>query len=82
MKPENKSASMKSIEEFCGYSARKTRRTATTLWSPPNIDLKMKPEGVKKIHAILARTNPKLQAFRPETIIDDSLIQKIHVSGY
>jgi hypothetical protein len=48
MKPENKSASMKSIEEFCGYSARKTRRTATTLWSPPNIDLKMKPEGRQK----------------------------------
>jgi hypothetical protein len=42
----------------------------------------VKPEGVKKIHSILARTNPKLQTFKPETIIDDSLIQKILASGY
>jgi hypothetical protein len=47
-----------------------------------NIDLRLKPEGVQKIYSILARTNPKLQAFKPETIIDDSLIQKIHASGY
>ena len=46
-----------------------------------NIDLRPKPEGLKKIYSILARTNPKLQTLKPETIIDDSLIQKIHASG-
>ncbi len=45
-------------------------------------DLKPKPEGVKKIYSILMRTNPKLQSLKPESIIDDSLIQKIHASGY
>jgi ABC-type nitrate/sulfonate/bicarbonate transport system substrate-binding protein len=83
MKPENKSASMKSIARVLrlqrledavnGYNA---------MVAAYNIDLRLKPEGVQKIYSILARTNPKLQAFKPETIIDDSLIQKIHASGY
>jgi hypothetical protein len=47
-----------------------------------NPDLKPKAEGVKKIYGILARTNPKLQSFKPESIIEDALIQKLHASGY
>jgi NitT/TauT family transport system substrate-binding protein len=45
-------------------------------------DLRPKPEGLKKIYTILARTNPKLLTIRPESILDDALIQKIHSSGY
>ncbi len=40
-------------------------------------DLRPKPEGVKKIYTILARNNPKLQTLKPESILDDGLIQKI-----
>ena len=45
-------------------------------------DLRPKPEGMRKIHSILARSNPKLQKLKPEEIIEDSLIRKIHDSGY
>lgn len=45
-------------------------------------DLRLKPEGVRKIHSILARSNPKVQKLKPEEIIEDSLIRKIHDSGY
>jgi hypothetical protein len=44
--------------------------------------MRPKVEGVKKIHSILARTNPKLQKLKSEEIIDDSLIRKIVESGY
>ncbi len=45
-------------------------------------DLRLKPEGVRKIYSILARSNPKLQKLKPEEIIEDSLIRRIHESGY
>jgi NitT/TauT family transport system substrate-binding protein len=45
-------------------------------------DMRPKPEGVKKIHSILLRSNPKLQTIKAEEIIDDSLIRKIQESGY
>jgi hypothetical protein len=45
-------------------------------------DLRPKPEGLKKIYSILARTNPKLSTLKPESILDDALIQKIQSSGY
>jgi NitT/TauT family transport system substrate-binding protein len=83
MKPENKSASMKSIARVLRLQHLEDAENGyNAMVAAYNTDLKVKPEGVKKIHAILARTNPKLQAFKAETIIDDSLIQKIHASGY
>ena len=45
-------------------------------------DMRPKVESVKKIHSILARTNPKLQKLKSEKIIDDSAIRKIIESGY
>jgi len=45
-------------------------------------DLRAKPEGLKKIYSILTRTNPKLSTLKPESILDDVLIQKIQSSGY
>jgi NitT/TauT family transport system substrate-binding protein len=45
-------------------------------------DLKPKPEGLQKIYSILSRTNPKLSALKPESILDVSFIQKIQSSGY
>jgi hypothetical protein len=45
-------------------------------------DLRPKPEGLKKIYSILTRTNPKLSTLKPESILDDALIQKIQSSGY
>ncbi len=82
-KPENKLSAMQSIGKHrrlphvddaeTGYQAMVTAYSA---------DLKPKPEGVKKIYSILMRTNPKLQSIKPESIIDDALIQKIHAAGY
>jgi ABC-type nitrate/sulfonate/bicarbonate transport system substrate-binding protein len=83
MKPENKSASMKSIARVLRLPRLEDAENGyNAMVAAYNIDLRLKPEGVQKIYSILARTNPKLQAFKPETIIDDSLIQKIHASGY
>jgi ABC-type nitrate/sulfonate/bicarbonate transport system substrate-binding protein len=83
MKPENKPAVMKSIARVLRLPRPEDAENGyNAMVAAYNIDLRLKPEGVKKIHSILARTNPKLQSFKPETIIDDSLIQKIHASGY
>jgi NitT/TauT family transport system substrate-binding protein len=45
-------------------------------------DLKPKPEGLQKIYSILSRTNPKLSALKPDTILDPTFIEKIQASGY
>ena len=45
-------------------------------------DLRPKPEGLQKIYSILARTNPKLQSLKPESILDSRFIQRIQSSGY
>ena len=83
MKPENKAASMKSIARVLRLQRLEDAENGyNAMVAAYNIDLRLKPEGVQKIYSILARTNPKLQTFKPETIIDDSLIQKIHASGY
>ena len=83
MKPENKPAVLKSITRVLRLQRLEDAENGyNAMVAAYNIDLRVKPEGVKKIHSILARTNPKLQTFKPETIIDDSLIQKIHASGY
>jgi len=83
MKPENRPMVLQSIARVLRLPRLEDAETGyNAMVAAYNIDLKPKPEGVQKIHSILSRTNPKLQAFKPETIIDDSLIQKILASGY
>ena len=83
MKPENKPAVLKSIARVLRLPRSEDAENGyNAMVAAYNIDLRPKPEGVRKIYSILARTNPKLQSFKPETIVDDSLIQKIQASGY
>ena len=83
MKPENKPAVLQSIARVLRLPRLEDAETGyNAMLSAYNIELKPKPEGVQKIYSILSRTNPKLQAFKPESIIDDALIQKILASGY
>jgi NitT/TauT family transport system substrate-binding protein len=83
MKPENKAAVLKSMVRVLRLPRVEDAESGYNgLISTYSSDLKPKPEGVKKIYSILMRTNPKLQSLKPESIIDDSLIQKIHASGY
>jgi NitT/TauT family transport system substrate-binding protein len=83
MKTENKPAVLQSIARVLRLPRMEDAETGyNAMVAAYNIDLKPKPEGVVKIHSILSRTNPKLQAFKPETIVDDFLIQKILASGY
>ncbi|HEY7316753.1 MAG TPA: ABC transporter substrate-binding protein [Candidatus Binatia bacterium] len=83
MKPENKPAVMKSIARVLRLPRLEDAENGyNAMVAAYNVDLRLKPEGVQKIYSILARTNPKLQTFKPESILDDSLIQKIHASGY
>ena len=83
MKPENKPMVLQSIARVLRLLRLEDAETGyNAMVAAYNIDLKPKPEGVQKIHSILSRTNPKLQAFKPETIIDDSLNQRILASGY
>jgi NitT/TauT family transport system substrate-binding protein len=83
LKPENKSAVMQTIARTLRLNRVEDAETGyQSLQSVYSSDMRPKPEGVRKIQAILSRTNPKLQKFRPEEIIDDSLIRKILDSGY
>ena len=45
-------------------------------------DLRPNAEGVGKIYQILSKANPKLKKIKPEEIIDDAMIKRIHESGY
>ena len=83
VKPENKPAVLQSIARVLRLPRVEDADTGyNAMLAAYNVDLKPKPEGVQKIYSILARTNPKLQNFKPETIVDDGLIQKIVASGY
>jgi ABC-type nitrate/sulfonate/bicarbonate transport system substrate-binding protein len=83
VKPENKPAVLKSMARVMRLPRVEDAESGYNgLLATYSTDLKPKPEGVKKIYSILLRTNPKLQSIKPESIIDDSLIQKIHASGY
>ena len=45
-------------------------------------DLVPRAAGVKKIHQILSKANPNLRKMNREEVIEDSLILRIHASGY
>lgn len=83
MKPENKGAVLQSMARVLRLPRIEDAESGYQgLLATYSADLKPKPEGVKKIYSILMRTNPKLQSIKPESIIDDALIQKIHAGGY
>ena len=83
VKPENKPAVLQSIARVLRLPRMEDAETGyNAMLAAYNADLRPKPEGVQKIYSILARTNPKLQNFKPETIVDDALIQKILAAGY
>jgi NitT/TauT family transport system substrate-binding protein len=42
----------------------------------PNLD------GMKKLHSVLLTINPKLTAVRPETVVDQSFINRLETSGF
>lgn len=39
-------------------------------------------EGMKKLASILASINPKLASVRPESVVDNSFIQRLESSGF
>src|ERR1051325_7430480 len=81
VKPENKPAVLQSIARVLRLPRMEDAETGyNAMLAAYNVDLRPKPEGVQKIYGILARTNPKLQGFKPETIVNDALIQKILAS--
>lgn len=82
-KPENKPIVLQTIAKHLRLPRAEDAETGyIAMLAAYSNDLKPRPEGVKKIYTILARTNPKLLTLKPESIIDDTLIQKIHAGGY
>ena len=70
-------------QNICGFPALEDAETGyNAMVAAYSSDLRPKPEGLKKIYSILTRTNPKLSTLKPESILDDALIQKIQSSGY
>lgn len=83
MKPENKPAVLQTMARVLRLPRIEDAENGyNALVSVYTNDMRPKVEGVKKIHSILARTNPKLQKLKSEEIIDDSLVRKIVESGY
>jgi len=82
-KPGNKPTILKIIAKNLRLSRVTDAETAyNAMLAAYSNDLVPKAEGIKKIYAILTRTNPKLLTLKPESILDESFIQKIHASGY
>jgi len=83
LKPENKQAVMQSIARVLRLPRLEDAENGyNAMLAVYNPDLRLKAEGVQKIYSILSRTNPKLHGLKPESILEDSVIQKIHASGY
>ena len=82
-KPENKASVMQTIAKRLRLSRVEDAEIGyQAMLTAYNSDLRPKAEGVRKIYTILARNNPKLQTLKPESILDDALIQKLQASGY
>ena len=82
-KPENKTAVTQTIMRNLRLSrpeeAEVSYQVIQNLYSN---DLVPRAAGVKKIHQILSKANPNLRKMNPEEVIEDSLILRIHASGY
>jgi ABC-type nitrate/sulfonate/bicarbonate transport system substrate-binding protein len=82
-KPENEPVVMQTMAKHLRLSRVEDAETGyNAMIAAYGTDLRPKPEGLKKIYSILTRTNPKLSTLKPESILDDALIQKIQSSGY
>jgi NitT/TauT family transport system substrate-binding protein len=82
-KPENKPVVMQTMAKHLRLSRIEDAETGyNAMLAAYSSDLRPKPDGLKKIYSILLRTNPKLSTLKPESILDDALIQKIQSSGY
>jgi NitT/TauT family transport system substrate-binding protein len=82
-KPENKPVVLKIMAKHLRLNRVEEAETGyNAMVAAYSSDLTPKAEGLQKIYSILSRTNPKLSALKPETILDPSFIQKIHSSGY
>ncbi|MBI4528968.1 MAG: ABC transporter substrate-binding protein [Deltaproteobacteria bacterium] len=82
-KPENKPVVTKTIMRHLRLSrpeeAEVSYHAIQQLYSN---DLVPKAASVKKIHQILSKANPNLRKMNPEEVVEDSLILRIHASGY
>ena len=82
-KPEHKAAVTQTIMSNLRLSrpeeAEVSYQVIQNLYSN---DLVPRAAGVKKIYQILSKANPNLRKMNPEEVIDDSLILRIHASGY
>ncbi|MBI2363734.1 MAG: hypothetical protein HYV01_01850 [Deltaproteobacteria bacterium] len=82
-RPENKTAVTQTIMKHLRLSrpeeAEASYRVIQNLYSN---DLVPQAASVKKIHQILSRANPNLRKMNPVEVIEDSLILRIHASGY
>ena len=82
-KPENKAVVTRTIMSHLRLSrpeeAEASYQVIQNLYSN---DLVPRAASVKKIHQILSKANPNLRKMNPEEVIDDSLILRIHTSGY
>jgi NitT/TauT family transport system substrate-binding protein len=82
-KPENKPVVLQTIAKHLRLSRVEDAEIGyNAMVAAYSSDLKPRPEGLKKIYSILTRMNPKLLTLKPESILDDALIQKIQASGY
>ena len=83
MKPENKTVVIQTIMRQLRLSrledAEVSYHAIRNFYSN---DLVPNAAGVKKIHQILSRANPNLRKMNPVEVIEDSLILRIHASGY
>ena len=82
-KPENKPLVIKTMAKHLRLNRVEEAETGyNAMVAAYSSDLRPKAEGLQKIYAILSRTNPKLSALKPETILDSTFIQRIQSSGY
>jgi NitT/TauT family transport system substrate-binding protein len=82
-RPENKAAVMKIMAKHLRLNRVEEAETGYhAMLAAYSNDLRPKAEGLQKIYAILARTNPKLSTLKPESILDGSFMQRIQSSGY
>ncbi len=83
MKPENKTVVTQTIMRHLRLSRREEAEVSYhAIQNVYSKDLVPKAAGVRKIHQILSKANPNLRKMNPEEIVEDSLIQRIHTSGY
>lgn len=82
-KPENKSVVIQTIIRHLRLSrAEEAEVSYQAIQNLYSNDLVPKAAGVKKIHQILSKANPNLRKMNPEEVVEDSLILRIHTSGY